>query len=303
MPDERTEFVQVNGLRLLCREWGPADADPILFLHGLRGFSGTWRQAAAALSHEYRIIAYDQRGRGESDWDPLRNYYTDAYLADLEVMVDRLALRRFVLVGHSMGGTTAYVYADRHPERVAALVIEDIAPGSSTLGTGAERILAEMAALPMSFASWGEARRYWRARRPTVSDAALEQRLTESLRPSPDGRIIWRYDADGIRKTRLNPDHRRVVDLWPVVERLRIPTLVIRGELSDFCPAGILAQMSRRNPLISSVTVPAASHYVHDEQPAAFIAHLRRFLASRRERGQPCNVLTDETTGGRLDGT
>lgn len=303
LPDERTEFLQANGLRLLCRQWGRADADPVLFLHGLRGFSGTWRHVAAALSCEYRIIAYDQRGRGESDWDPLCNYYTDAYVADLETVVDQLALRRFALVGHSMGGTTAYVYADRHPERVDALVIEDIAPGSSTRGAGAERIVAEMATLPTSFASWGEARSYWRARRPAVSVEALEQRLAESLRSSPDGRIVWRYDADGIRKTRLNPDSTRVVDLWPVVDRLRIPTLIIHGELSDFCPAETIAQIGSRNPLISSVTVPAASHYVHDEQPAAFIEQLQRFLASHRAREQPCAMLAEKTAGGSLDGT
>lgn len=303
LPDERTEFVQAHGLRLLCRQWGRADADPVLFLHGLRGFSGTWRHVAAALSREYRIIAYDQRGRGESDWDPLCNYYTDAYLGDLETVVDRLALRRFALVGHSMGGTTAYVYADHHPERVAALVIEDIAPGSSTVGVGAERIVAEMAALPTSFVSWSEARSYWRARRPTVSDDALEQRVAESLRSSPDGRIVWRYDADGIRKTRLTPDSERVVDLWPVVDRLRIPTLIIRGELSDFCPAETVARVSSRNPLISSVTVPAAGHYVHDEQPAAFIAHLQQFLASHRAREQPCAMRAEKKLGGSLDDT
>ncbi len=300
LPDERSEFVQADGLRLLCRQWGQADADPVLFLHGLRGFSGTWRHVAAALSSQYRIIAYDQRGRGESDWDPLCNYYTDAYLDDLETIVDRLALRRFALVGHSMGGTTAYVYAERHPERVNALVIEDIAPGSSTGGAGAERIAAEMAALPTSFASWADARRYWRARRPTVSLEALEQRLAESMHSSPDGRIVWRYDASGIQKTRLNPDSKRVVDLWPVVDRLRIPTLVIRGELSDFCPAETVAQMSSRNSLIRSVTVPAASHYVHDDQPAAFIKHLQRFLLGAR--AHPRSVPA-ETIGGGLDDT
>lgn len=303
LPDERSEFVQGDGLRLLCRQWGRADAEPVLFLHGLRGFSGTWRQVAAALSADYRIIAYDQRGRGESDWDPLCNYYTDAYLADLEAVIDRLALRRFALVGHSMGGTTAYIYADRHPERVDALVIEDIAPGSSTVGVGAERIIAEMAALPMSFATWTEARNYWRARRPAVSVEALEQRLAESLRSAPDGRVVWRYDAEGIRKTRLNPDASRVVDLWPVVDRLRIPTLIIRGELSDFCPAETVAQITRRNPLISSVTVPAASHYVHDEQPAAFIEHLQRFLASHPRARAALTAARWQTPGGRLDGT
>lgn len=279
LPDERTEFVHSNGLCLLCRQWGRIDAPPVVLLHGLRGFSGTWRHLAAALSGRYRLIALDQRGRGESDWDPNCNYYTDAYLADLEAMVDLLELRRFVLVGHSMGGTTSYVYARCHPERLAALVIEDIAPGASVAGPGAQRIVAEMATMPESFASWAEARVYWRTHRPSLSEQAIEQRVAESLRAIPGGRIGWRYDARGIGQTRVTPDPSRIVDLWPIVLQLDVPTLIIRGERSDFCPTATVAEMCSRNARISSVTVPNASHYVHDDAPALFAQHLTDFLS------------------------
>lgn len=278
-PAERAAHIEVNGLRLLCREWGPAKGYPIVLLHGLRGYSATWRRLAGVLAHRYRLIAIDQRGRGESDWDPARNYYTDAYLADLEGLVDRLALRRCVLLGHSMGGTTAYVYAARHPERLAALVIEDIAPGSSTEGEGADRIRAEMKSLPLAFATRAEAKAYWRARRPSLGDDALEERLAESMREEADGRWTWRYDAEGISAVRLAPDPARIVDLWPVVSRITTPTLVIRGGNSDFCPAPTVARMCAANPHIASATVPGASHYVHDDQPEAFNQLVARFVA------------------------
>ena len=116
LPDERAEFVHANGLRLLCRQWGRIDAPAIVLLHGLRGFSGTWRTLAAELSTKYRLIALDQRGRGESDWDSGRNYYTDAYLADLEAVIDWFGLGRFVLIGHSMGGDVV-TEAARHLKR------------------------------------------------------------------------------------------------------------------------------------------------------------------------------------------
>lgn len=276
--NERTQVISVNGLRLLCRHWGDASAPAIVLLHGLRGFSGTWRTLAASLAGDYHLIALDQRGRGDSDWDAHHNYYTDAYVADLEAVVDQLAPGRFALLGHSMGGTTSYVYASRHPERLAALIIEDIAPGSSIRGRGAERIVTEMATLPESFATWGEARRYWRAQRPGISEAALEQRLVENLREGADGRITWRYDAGGIRETRMNPDPNRIIDLWPVIARLETPTLVVRGERSDFCPADTVAEMSRRNARITQVSVPNASHYVHDDAPNEFAEHVRGFL-------------------------
>ena len=280
LPGEQETFHEVNGLRLRVRTWGDDNAPSVVLLHGLRGFSGTWRGLARRLSGSFRLIAIDQRGRGESDWDPERNYYTDAYLADLVAIVDQLGLERFSLLGHSMGGTTSYVYAAQHPERLNALIIEDIAPGASVSGEGAERIRAEMAALPIDFDSWATARDYWRRARPSVSEEALEQRLAESLTVGPDGRVIWQYDARGISETRLNPSPERVVDLWPVIERIHTPTMIIRGERSDFCAVDAVEEMKRRNPCIRSLTVVGASHYVHDDAPDVFAREVSRFLNS-----------------------
>ncbi len=193
-------------------------------------------------------------------------------------MVETLRIREFFLLGHSMGGTTAYAYADRHPTRVRALIIEDIAPDSSTQGAGAARIIAEMSALPDQFSSWAQAREYWRAQRPTLSSEAIEQRVAESLREGSDGRISWRYDAAGIRATRLNPDPKRIIDLWPVIQRLSMPTLLIHGERSDFCAPSAITRMKELNAHIESVAVPAAGHYVHDDAPEPFIRHVREFL-------------------------
>jgi len=285
-PDERESFIPTrDGLSLRVREWGNPDGQPLVLLHGLRGYSGTWRGLAGALGADWRLIAIDQRGRGESSWDPGRNYYTDAYLADLEALVDQLPLGRFTLLGHSMGGTTAYAYAARHPDRLDALIIEDIAPGSSVSGAGAERIKAEMAALPEDFADWGAARAYWRNARPSVGEEALEQRLAESLGETPDGRVGWRYDAAGISRTRLEPDPARIVDLWPVVEAIRTPAFVIRGGKSDFCRLDTVLEMERRNPRFTHATVPMASHYVHDDAADVFHALVEGWLAGVRSGG------------------
>lgn len=280
---EREGFFKTSdGLSLRVREWGDPHHDSIVLLHGLRGYSGTWRGLATALGAKRRLIAIDQRGRGDSDWDPGGNYYTDAYLADLEQLVDHLRLDRFTLVGHSMGGTTGYVYAARHPDRLEALIIEDIAPGSSASGAGAERIKAEMAALPLDFADWAAARAYWRAARPSIDNKALEERLAESLRDQADGRIGWRYDARGISSTRLEPDPARIVDLWPVVEAIRTPAFVIRGGRSDFCRIETVHEMERRNSCFTHATVDLASHYVHDDAPGQFCRLIEGWLAGAR---------------------
>ncbi|MEO5707878.1 MAG: alpha/beta hydrolase [Alteraurantiacibacter sp.] len=276
---ERTSFVASGGLSIRVREWGDPDAPAIVLLHGLRGYSATWRGLAAHLADRYRLVAFDARGRGESDWDPARNYYTDAYVADLSAVVDALWLERFVLLGHSMGGTTSYAYAAQNPARLHGLVVEDITAGSSVSGAGFERIVAEMQALPTRFADWGAARAYWRKLRPGVADAAIEERLYESMRADDGGGVIWRYDAEGIAATRIAPDPGRVVDLHPIIAGIRVPTLVIRGGRSDFCNLAKVRELEAANPLLAHATVAEASHYVHDDAPESFARLIEGFLA------------------------
>ncbi|MEJ2409626.1 MAG: alpha/beta hydrolase [Novosphingobium sp.] len=290
---ERTSRIAAGDIGIHVREWGDPEAPAMVLLHGLRGYSGTWRNLAAALSDRWRMIAFDARGRGESDWDAERNYYTDAYQADLEAVVDTLGLDRFVLVGHSMGGTTSYCYAARHPQRLNALVVEDITAGSSVTGAGFERIVAEMAALPTRFDSWAEARAYWRKLRPGVSDAAIEERLFESMRADEGGAVVWRYDSEGIAATRVAPDMARVVDLHPVIAAIRTPTLVIRGGRSDFCNLAKVQELEAANPVLTHASVAEASHYVHDDAPESFARLVEGFLAGLKA-GRCASGLQDD---------
>jgi pimeloyl-ACP methyl ester carboxylesterase len=278
------QFTTLNGLRVHYVEWGAPDAPPVVLLHGLRSYARTWEPVATALADRYRIIALDHRGRGDSAWDPAGDYRTGAYVSDLEQFADLLALERFTLIGHSMGGANAIVYAARNPGRVRLLAVEDIGPGSSASGAGAQRIRRELAATPREFAGITEARAYWRDVRPDISDTALESRVENTLRRLPDGRWGWKFDLDGIARARLDPDPARHVDLWPHVEGLRCPVLVIRGTRSDFLSAATCAEMAARQPLLSWTEVPAAGHYVHDDNLAAYLAALRDFLDRHRDR-------------------
>lgn len=277
-------FTTLNGLRAHYVEWGVPDAPPVVLLHGLRSYARTWEPVAAALAGRYRLIALDARGRGDSAWDPAGGYGTEAYVSDLEQFADSLALERFALVGHSMGGANAIVYAAQNPGRVPLLAVEDIGPGSSASGAGAQRIRRELAQTPREFAGIAEARAYWRGVRPDISDTALESRVENTLRRLAGGRWGWKFDLDGITRARLDPDLTRHVDLWPHVEALRCPTLLIRGARSDFLAAATCAEMAVRQSLLSWVEIAAAGHYVHDDNPAAYLAALRDFLDRHRDR-------------------
>lgn len=270
-------FVVLDGLRFHYVEWGDADAPPLVMLHGLRSFAETFDEVAAALCGRRRVLSLDQRGRGRTDWDPAGDYFAERYVHDLERFCDALGLTRLHLLGHSMGGANALLFAARHPARVASLVIEDNGPGASAGGAGTERIKRELAATPMHFADRAAARTFWRTNRPNVTEAAIDSRVAHAMLERPDGSYAWRHDQAGIARARLDPDPARIPNLWPAVEALACPTLLVRGAQSDFLRAEIAAEMVRRNPRIRLLEIDGAGHYVHDDRPAEFLAAVRTF--------------------------
>src|SRR5438445_4832107 len=120
------KFVTVNGLRIHYLEWDNPGAPILIMLHGLRSYAHVWDGVARPLADGYHILALDQRGRGDSDWSPDASYSTEAYVSDLEQLVQSLGLNRFILIGHSMGGANTIVFTARHPDQVIAAVIEDM---------------------------------------------------------------------------------------------------------------------------------------------------------------------------------
>lgn len=279
MDGERRDRTVVHaGLNFHVIDWGSADARPVLMLHGIRGFGETFAGVAAALQPECRVIAFDQRGRGRSDWDPQRNYYTDTYVEDVAAIADALGLGTFDLLGHSMGGINAIVFAARYPQRVLRLIVEDAGPGAFENSPGATRIRGEMTTTPARFATWDDASAFMRGLRPTVTEEARQQRLRSMLRPLAAGGFTWCYDHEGIAATRLNPDPARLVDLRPHVRALVCRTLVLRGGLSDYLQPEMVDAMCRLNSRITGQVIPGAGHYIHDDQPEAFNRAVRDFL-------------------------
>ncbi|HEY6795094.1 MAG TPA: alpha/beta hydrolase [Kineosporiaceae bacterium] len=277
----------IHGLTHHYLSWGESAASAVVLLHGLRSYAYTWDRLARTLADSHYLVAPDFRGRGDSAWDPVRNYYLDTYLADLEELVSQLGLGRFAVIGHSLGGAVGYAYAARHPEHVTKLIVEDIGPGSSTHTAGADRILRELGDVPTTFDSLDDVRAYWRRIRPDIADEALDSRVRNTVRPGPGGRWEWKLDMQGIAEARRNGDPGRSPDLWSCVDALQCPTLVIRGGASDFLAVETCEQLTRRQPLIRWVEVPAAGHYVHDDNPEAVIDLVTDFLAGTAGRVAP----------------
>lgn len=274
MQAESHFFKNRSGLNLHYLSWGQPERPVLIMLHGLRSYAATWHILAPLLAEEFYIVALDQRGRGQSDWAEYSTYQTEYYVHDLEDLIEELKAEQIVLLGHSLGGANALEFTRRHPEQVRALIIEDIGPGSSTQGEGAERILREMQATPLSFNLWDEAAAFWKKLRPLIDEQGIQSRLQHTL-VEKQGRIHWRHDQEGIAKARLTFPS---IDLWPAVERLNCPTLFIKGGLSDFLSAETLRQIREKKHHVQAVEIAGASHYVHDDQTEQFNQTVQDFL-------------------------
>src|SRR5262245_19743509 len=106
----QNRWLRVRGMRFHYVEWAGATRRPILFLHGGCLNARTWDIVCLGLRADYRCLALDQRGHGDSDWSTSGEYTFEAHVGDIEAVADQLELDPFVLVGHSMGGANAISY-------------------------------------------------------------------------------------------------------------------------------------------------------------------------------------------------
>jgi pimeloyl-ACP methyl ester carboxylesterase len=126
-PESVSGWIPGPAGNLHVRDGGAAEtgALPVLFLHSLAGNGGQWALQLDHLRRRRRAIAIDLRGHGDSDPAENGDYSIPGLVGDVEATADQLGLRRFVLVGHSLGASVAIEYAGRHPERVAGLLLAD----------------------------------------------------------------------------------------------------------------------------------------------------------------------------------
>lgn len=272
----RDELVQLRGLRFYYRDWAPAkpDAQTLVLLHGYTGHARSWDALARTLQSRYRILALDQRGHGQTDWAARDKYDTSEMVADLEAFVAALGLENFALLGLSMGGLVSIGYAGKRPPQLAKLVIVDIAPEIDVAGL--TRIQAGVVRSDV-FASRDEAVARAREDNPIPPMDHLRHRVEYSLMRRSDGRYTYRYDP--ALRDPTNPRKGIPVDEgWKLVANIDVPTLLVRGEVSDILSRGVAARMAQTIPNCRLVEVAGSGHPVPLDKPDAFAAALGGFL-------------------------
>jgi pimeloyl-ACP methyl ester carboxylesterase len=173
-----SKLIKINGLNLHYLEWGNPNASPVVLLHGLCGNAHYWDFFASSTASEYRVLALDQRGHGNSSW--AKSYGPKGYVLDLEAFANNLRLDKFVLIGHSMGGINAIIYAAQHPDLIRALIIVDIGPEINSVGI--ERMERERASEPEAFSSEKEAISYMKKVEPRQSDDFIQYQVKFALK-------------------------------------------------------------------------------------------------------------------------
>lgn len=250
-----------------------------MFLHGLMGSAANWRRIAKAFEDDFEVLAFDQRGHGRS-FHAKDGYSRRDYAKDLELILNDLGWAEIALVGHSMGGRNAMEFASILPQRVKALVIEDIGPASSELAVSRTDKLIEL--VPTPFASRQAAKDFFEKEYPDKisfhsQPEVISRFFLSNIEEKPDGTQDWRFDKEAIFASVRTGGGE---ELWHKFSSLKVPTLVVRGENSTDLPVKIFERMLAVLPGVRGVEIQGAGHWVHFDQPDAFIKVLKEFFHS-----------------------
>jgi pimeloyl-ACP methyl ester carboxylesterase len=268
-------MVTANGLNIHYLDWGTEGKPVVVLLHGLRGHCHSWDDVSARFCADYHVLALDQRGRGETDWAPGGDYSTGSFVADLEGFCDALEIESFTLIGHSMGGRNSMAFAGRNPEKLERLVIVDIGPDLDPRGSA--RITREIQEVPEEFDSFEAVFQHMNAQNRFASEPVLRRRLTYATKELPNGKTGWRYDL-AVREQRRNNSGAPAPDLWPALDKVTCPTLIVRGSETDTLGLDVAERMVDILADGTLVHVDAAAHMVFEDNPDGFIRALAEFL-------------------------
>ena len=270
------ELIELRGLRFHYRDWTSqqVNAPDLVLLHGYTGHCRSWDAFANVMSKQYRVLALDQRGHGETEWAPADQYGTMEMVADLDAFVSALRLERFVLLGLSMGGMVAIAYAGARPVQLARLVIVDIAP--EIAAEGIQNIQQSVARSDV-FDTVEDAFRRARADNPVPPEGHHYDRVRASLMRTDEGKWTYRYDralrGPGSQRLRLTVDEG-----WGAVASFNVPTLLIRGEHSPLLSRDVADKFVSIAKNSQLVEVPGSGHPVPLDKPEGFLDAVQTFL-------------------------
>ena len=264
-----------DGLRLHYRDYpGRIDRPVIVCMPGLTRNARDFEAVAERLSPDWRVLALDLRGRGDSAYaKDIMTYVPLTYVQDVERLLADLKIDRFIAFGTSLGGLITMLLAATGHAKLAAALLNDIGPVIEPEGLNR---IKSFVGRSTSWPTWLHAARALSEANGTIYPLySLDDwlRMAKQLyKLTPAGRIVPDYDMSIAEPFRL-PSNDTGFDLWPAFDALMdVPTVIVRGELSDLLSATTASAMASRLNKAKLVTVPSVGHVPTLDEPVAVAA-------------------------------
>jgi pimeloyl-ACP methyl ester carboxylesterase len=287
MKPDASVFLDLRGLRYHCRVWGAAGRPKLFMLHGWMDVSASFQFLVDALQGEWQVIAPDWRGYGLSAWGPADSYWFPDYMGDLDRLLAHFEpAAPATLIGHSMGGNIASMYAGVHPERVGRLVnLEGFGMSRSDPVKAPERYakwLAQLADKPgfRDYTDFAELAARMRAGNPRLTQSRALYLAQHWGRQKADGRIELRSDP---AHKMINPVSYQLEEAMACWRNVTAPVLWIDGAESKTMERMRIsaADHAARRACFTNLrahTMAEAGHMLHHDQPERLAELIEAFL-------------------------
>lgn len=246
------------------------DSGPAVYiLHGIFGMLENWHYAAGILSKTCRVITFDARNHGRSFHDDDASF--EAMSQDLRQLMVHLGDDKSIVIGHSMGGKTAMLFAERYPEMLQGLVVVDILPKAYHPGHGDYfRAFREI-----DFSRAQSRKEVETLFEPYAPDALVRQFLLKNLGPTRGGGYQRKINLDALEK-----HYPHIIGDLHLSKGYAGPTVFIRGEKSGYIKDTDMPHILNFFPNASLKTITGAGHWVHADNPAEFISAISDFIVA-----------------------
>ena len=280
-PPPSLRFDLPNGISIAADVHGDPSRQPVLFLHGGGQTRHAWGNSAEVLAkHGFYTICTDHRGHGASSWAGLGEYRVFNFVEDLRHVIAQLD-QKPILVGASLGGIASLLAETEQEESVAkGLILVDVTPRLET--DGVDRIIGFMKGGTPGFASLEEVADSIGKYLPHRKRPKDLSGLVKNLRRAEDGRYYWHWDPQMLKTWEpgqyTDEDDRVLKEKLQEVRNLDIPTLLIRGRLSDLVSTETANEFLEMVPHAEYVDLADAHHMVAGDRNDIFTDTVREFL-------------------------
>lgn len=278
MKEPRAFFVE-GSPRLHCLEWNSGATNTILLLHGNSANAWWWAPMAESFAVDYRLIAIDLRGHGDSEWVRPPAYGPFDHAADLARLINALKLNGPIVAGHSMGGISVVAFIREYPLMARAAIAVDIAVRSSR---GRDRFLHRLKVLPtVNYPDLETAIARYRLmpNEGGIAPEVIAEIARHSARRTDDGHYTMKFDRESFH----GGDG---IDAEAALARVQIPTLLIRGGLSRIMTQEAADRATASNPLLRLEVIEGGHHHLPLERPHELAAIIGSFVAGLDSAGE-----------------